>query len=123
MVEDLSGRMYFAVQGMGTWEDEIEAKEQSSFPSRVPAVQGYSADEGAATLTLFPNEVVEQFLQDFLGYKARRKDGSYVKGTIMSISRVDAWAATMVNCLAEKKKGWSTAIESIRQRLRDNGRY
>lgn len=57
--------------------------ERSSLQIIVPAVQGDSAGERAEALTLVWNEVGEQVLRGFLGFKPKLSYGGYIAGTIM----------------------------------------
>lgn len=80
------------------------AKKRFLLPSEGAAVQGYSTDESAKMLTLFWYEVGKHMLQNFLRYSSKWKDVSYVKGNIVSISKLNGWVVTMVHCLVEKRK-------------------
>lgn len=85
-------------------EDQIIVEVRPSLQREVLAVQWYSAGESAETLKLFRNEAVGQELRDFLGYDPKRKQCSKLKGTIMSIARLDACVATVICCPVENEK-------------------
>lgn len=63
-------------------------------------LQGKSSE----TLTLFWNEVGKWFLQFFWCQDPKRKYGSYVEETSMSIARLDAWVSIEVRFLVEREK-------------------
>lgn len=62
-----------------------------------------SSGESAKTLTLFQNDVARQLVPEFPGHK-HKKDGSYVYGIYLSISRLDAWLPAVLRCLMDGKK-------------------
>lgn len=70
----------------------------------MPAIQSYSAGESAAKLTLSQNDVAERLLRDLLTYGQKGNDGSCVKRTFLSITRLDFHALTMVNCSVNEEK-------------------
>lgn len=67
-------------------------------------LQGHSAGKNVEEFIPFCNEVEKQLLQDFLQYNPKRKNGSYVEGILMSITKLGDWVATMVRYLPEREK-------------------
>lgn len=54
----------------------------------MPTVQGFYAKENFETLTLFLKDVENDILRDFMSYKSKNKDGSWMDGTVMLIVRL-----------------------------------
>lgn len=71
-------------------EDEIGAKNLSSLPSKVSAVEIYFAGGSVEPLTLIQNKNRIEMLRDFLDHNPKRQCRSYVYRTNMSIARLDA---------------------------------
>lgn len=84
-------------------QNVILAKVWSSLLSGVPPVQGYSTSDSAEMLISFRDKVWEQVLRNFLGFDRKYNGGSYVEGTIILMTTVDAWVPIMVHCEVEKK--------------------
>lgn len=68
-----------------------------------PTVWGCSASDSTETVTLLWNRGGERMLQDFWRYDPKRKVEMYVKGTMMSIARLDISMTTVVYNLLEKE--------------------
>lgn len=79
-------------------EDETVYEEQSSLGDGIPSIRISSAAESAETVTRFQNDVARKVLRESTGYEAKRKDGSYVDATVISIARLDVWVATVIRC-------------------------
>lgn len=68
---------------------------------------------------MLQNDVARDMLRVYFGYDQKRKDGSYVEGTIASIARFDVCVTTAVDCLLEKK-AWRSPMERVRGCARKN---
>lgn len=95
---------FLQFKGCECEENEIVAEEGCSLPREEAAVEGCPASERIEPLTLFLNEVGIQVLRDIFAYNPIGKDGSYVEGMTISITRLDRWVTTVVPCLVERKK-------------------
>lgn len=60
-------------------KDDVGIERLSLSQTRMPAIQGYYAEEGVETLTLFWKEVGEQVLRKLLDYGMKRRDGAHVR--------------------------------------------
>lgn len=55
-------------------------------------------------LMLFSDNVAREVLREFLPYDLKKNGESHLERTIMLISKLDVWMATVVSYLVKKKK-------------------
>lgn len=84
--------------------DKIVVEERSSLQSRVPAVQGYSVEEGAEMPMLFENNVAGHVSQGFSAYNPKSDDCINVEGRSISICRLQNEARNVLCNLVEEEQ-------------------
>lgn len=77
--------------------------ETIAYATNIAAGGEENKDSHSETLNVFPNFYSLRVCHEFLGYIADESEARLVEGTVSSLTKLDAWIITLVQCFAEQE--------------------